>query len=82
MERFFKATYGINFEDFSAAKFVTEFDIPGLIIHDENDKIVPVDSSEAIHENWKNSEFIKTEGLGHSLQSDTINKSIVQFFEK
>lgn len=81
LERFFQATYGFKFEEFSAAKFAAQFDVPGLIVHDQQDKIVPIEASEGIHKKWKNSQFIRTEGLGHSLQSDDINLSIINFLE-
>lgn len=51
-----------NYSGHSAAKMV---DIPVLVIHDENDYEVPVETSINIHDNLKNGELLITQHLGH-----------------
>lgn len=58
------------------AKSLTE---PCLIIHDKKDKIVPFSGAERIHQNWKDSVFLKTKGLGHSLQGSTVYEAAKRF---
>jgi pimeloyl-ACP methyl ester carboxylesterase len=41
--------------------------IPGLIIHDLDDKDVHITQARANHQEWKNSELVETKGLGHRL---------------
>jgi pimeloyl-ACP methyl ester carboxylesterase len=36
-----------------------------LIIHDTNDKIIPIYQSKNVHKNWSVSEFMEIEGTGH-----------------
>ena len=81
LEVSFQKNFGFKFEEFSAARFVSEFKIPGLIIHNDIDKVVPIESSISIHKNWQNSIFIKTHSLGHSLYSKEVNQAILEFFE-
>ena len=65
--------------DISTPTFAKSFSKPGLIIHDELDTITPFSASTRLHENWKNSQLIKTTGLGHSLQQEELYLSIVDF---
>ena len=81
LEVSFQKNFGFKFEEFSAARFVSEFEIHGLIIHNDIDKVVPLESSISLHKNWQNSIFIKTHGLGHSLYSKEVNQAILEFFE-
>lgn len=38
---------------------------PGLIVHDAEDRTVPVGASEALHAAWPGSRFVRVTGLGH-----------------
>lgn len=74
LERFNKpVTY------FSAADFVSTFNIEGLIIHDKNDAIIPYNDGALIAEKFKNSKFITTRDFGHKLIDDSITPKIIKF---
>jgi pimeloyl-ACP methyl ester carboxylesterase len=45
------------------------------------DTITPYHASVQLHENWKGSILISTEGLGHSMHQDDVNDQIVSFLE-
>jgi pimeloyl-ACP methyl ester carboxylesterase len=64
---------------FSAPSFASTLDIPGLIIHDEDDDETPFHHAERIHKAWKKSKLIKTKGFGHNLKSAEVIKEVVQF---
>ncbi|WP_232735094.1 alpha/beta fold hydrolase [Olleya sp. Bg11-27] len=66
---------------FSAAKFSKEIHLQGLIIHDKGDKIIQYDEAELISSNFKNSTLITTEGFGHGLRDDSVNKAIINFIK-
>jgi pimeloyl-ACP methyl ester carboxylesterase len=66
-------------EEFSAPLFARGLDIPGLLIHDEEDKDTEVEHSKRIHASWKNSKLIVTKGLGHNLRSEAIVSKVVAF---
>jgi pimeloyl-ACP methyl ester carboxylesterase len=79
LDSMFKERFGFGIRDFSTAIYATEFNIPGLLIHDELDTIAPFRASEKVHKNWKNSRLISTKGLGHSMHQDEVSQHIIDF---
>mgnify|MGYP001816334176 CR=1 FL=1 len=68
---------------FSMTGWVKNLDIPGLIIHDEEDSYVRVDDGKLIARTWPNSELLLTTGLGHNriLISRTVLDRLGVFLE-
>jgi pimeloyl-ACP methyl ester carboxylesterase len=64
---------------FSAHVFASSLTIPGLIIHDEEDKETPFHHAERIHKAWSNSKLVRTKGFGHNLKSPEVVKQVVEF---
>jgi pimeloyl-ACP methyl ester carboxylesterase len=81
LETYFIEKFGYKFKEFSIAKFAQSLKQPGLIIHDTFDRIAPVEASKSIHQNYKNSTFIETEGAGHSLNNDYIHTEVIKFLK-
>lgn len=79
LKSYFKKKFGFEPEYFSIRDFAKSNTKKGLLIHDELDKITPCSDSELVHKNWKNSTFVKTKGLGHSLHQDDVNQKIIDF---
>jgi pimeloyl-ACP methyl ester carboxylesterase len=73
--------FGFHMNDFSTARFSEKIKIKGLLIHDELDRITPIDGSEKVHSSWKNSTLIKTKGLGHSLHQNEVSEKIIDFLK-
>ncbi|MBS9461796.1 alpha/beta hydrolase [Flagellimonas sp. 389] len=73
--------FGFRIPDFSASKFAKSNTKKGLLFHDRFDLIAPYHASEKVHKNWKGSELITTEGLGHSMHQEEVNDQIVNFLE-
>lgn len=67
--------------EFSTSKFAKNITTEGLIIHDMKDPIIPFSDAKLIKSNFKNSTLISTKGLGHSLNSASVTKSIVDFIK-
>ncbi|MEH6407766.1 MAG: alpha/beta hydrolase [Leeuwenhoekiella sp.] len=82
LDQYFQKRFGFKTDEFSASLFAKKLSIPALIIHDKDDKITSVEGSRSIHKNWKNSKYIETEGLNHSLYSDDVNNEIVSFLKE
>lgn len=78
---YFQKRFGFTIQEFSTSKFVKTNTKKGLLFHDRLDIITPFHASEAVHANWKGSTFIATEGLGHSMHQDGVNKQIVDFLK-
>ena len=81
LSAYIKSRFGFTITDFSSSRFANTNTKKGLLFHDKFDKIAPYHASEQVHLNWKNNEFISTEGLGHSMHQEQVNKQIVSFLE-
>ena len=57
--------YQFEWEDFETARLVNELDAPLLVIHDENDRIVPVEHGAAVAGAAPRGSLHTTNGLGH-----------------
>ena len=66
-------------EFFSAPFFAQGLTIPGLLIHDEEDRETLIKHSQRIHAAWKGSELLATKGLGHNLKSGEIVERVFGF---
>ncbi|MGD1946596.1 MAG: alpha/beta hydrolase [Croceivirga sp.] len=79
MDKRLKIWFDYHFHEFSSARFVKNNMINGLLFHDKNDKQVAYTESVKVHENWKGSQLILTEGLGHSMHQEGVNDQIISF---
>ncbi len=73
--------FGALPESFSTARYITKIDTEGLIIHDEEDNIIPYNDALLINKNYKNSTLISTKGLGHSLNHKSVTLHISEFID-
>jgi pimeloyl-ACP methyl ester carboxylesterase len=73
--------FKFTINDFSVSRMAKDISKKGLLIHDKFDKIAPYHSSERVHKNWEESQLITTEGLGHSLHQEVVNKEIIAFLK-
>ena len=75
----FEKTFQKNPGFFSAPAFAKVLEIPGLIIHDEDDAETPFYHAERIHSAWKNSKLMKTKGYGHNLKAPDVVNTVLHF---
>ncbi|MEZ4792960.1 MAG: alpha/beta hydrolase [Gelidibacter sp.] len=68
-------------ERFSTAKYLESINSKGLIIHDEQDTVIPYSDALLIKNSFKNSTLITTKGLGHSLNHESVSNHIHAFIE-
>ena len=75
--------FDINIKQFSSQNAAKKVNIPTLVIHDSQDKYVPVSSAIAIRQNLKNGELLITNGLGHHkvFKDPEIIQRIIDFIE-
>ena len=76
-----KQRFNITIEDFSAAKFMKDAKISGLIAHDVHDTVVLFEEGKKISNTWKVAEFVETKGLGHSMHDAYLYQTIVDFIQ-
>lgn len=79
MEQEFIRRMRLTFKDISPVRYVKDINIPGLIVHDVEDDLAPVEGAEAIYANWKKASLILTEGLGHSLVGMEVVELITEY---
>jgi len=74
---------GIRIEDMRANLLAPSMKIPLLVIHDRDDKEVPVRSGQSIARAWPDAELVITEGLGHQriLRAEHVTNVAVSFID-
>lgn len=72
---------GLPLDSMIVANAAAALTIPGLIIHDRDDKVVNYTNAEAIHRNWSTSALYTTTGLDHRgpLQDRSVLRRVVTF---
>lgn len=65
MKKHYDELFGVDLESFSSYNVAKNVTIPTLLIHDTEDKDVPVECAYAIHKNLKTGNLMITNGLGH-----------------
>lgn len=79
IREYFVEKLGFGPEYFSLKEFAKNLTLPGLIIHDKDDKEAPYQHALEAHKNWKGSEMVTTSGLGHNLKSNELIEKVKQF---
>ena len=61
-----EARFGADLWDrFSPAVLARQVNLPGLVIHDQDDSDVPWHDGETVARAWPGAQFVRTAGLGH-----------------
>ncbi len=81
LNHYIKKRFNFTPEEFSAAKFLQNTMLPGLIAHDFHDTVVHFDEAKKLANSWKTAQFIETKGLGHSMHDEYLYKTIIDFIE-
>lgn len=79
LEDYFTQKYQIGIDDFSGHKFAQSFSQKAFIAHDTDDNVVLVAEGRKYASTWKNSIFIETKGLGHSMHDAELYQKIIEF---
>ena len=79
INRYFIEKLGHGPAYFSLKEFASSLTLPGLIIHDTEDRDAPYRYALEANRNWKNSEMVTTTGLGHNLKSNELIEKVKQF---
>ena len=67
--------------DIFASELLPLIDMPGLIIHSNDDEIIGVETGKQIAAGWKHSQFIEVHGLGHRkiLRDSQVINAVIDF---
>jgi pimeloyl-ACP methyl ester carboxylesterase len=76
-----QAHFAVGFDELYAPDLARELSGPLLVIHDTNDREVPLARGERLAESWPGAELWVTEGLGHTriLRDPAVIQRIVEF---
>jgi len=75
----FTERFGGDFEYFSGYNLIQNIDVPGLLIHDEGDDVLPIRYSQELLDNWPKGEKYFTKGYGHRLMGDHMRDVIKDY---
>ncbi|MCY2688232.1 alpha/beta fold hydrolase [Salinimicrobium sp. TH3] len=81
MKSYFDNKFGVDMDSLSGAVSAEGVKIPTLVVHDEDDVDVRINSAYEIHEKLENSQILITQGQGHRRilgNTEVINR-IIQF---
>jgi pimeloyl-ACP methyl ester carboxylesterase len=71
-----------RFADIDFTEFVKKVEVPGLIVHDEEDDVAPISGARRMHSNWRGATLATTVGCGHSLTGDLVPAIVVEYLMK
>lgn len=74
----------IDVEAFNVSDFVKSIKVErALILHDKDDKVIPIHQSKNVHSNWPQAQFVEIEGTGHFriLRTPEVLDRIVAFIQ-
>lgn len=57
--------YALDSKLTDIAELIGDLPIPGLLIHDEHDQLIPVEVGDYLADMWQGASYIKTQSLGH-----------------
>ena len=82
IEQSFMRKMQTRFADVNFKEFVKRIGVPGLIIHDEEDDVAPIEGARVMHDNWSDSRLATTQGYGHSLTGDQVPTLIISYLQR
>ncbi len=77
-----KKTYDFKIEEFNTADFAAMIKVPTLIVHNPDDKIVPIEAFYQIKEKMPHAESFVSPTGGHSLHTPEVVERVMAFLEK
>ncbi len=80
-ENTFEKTFKSKIDDLTAIKLVQKHSPKGLLIHDKNDDILPVEESRKLTQYLKDMKYIETDLTGHRMQNQFTINTIIDFIK-
>lgn len=80
-----ESEYEINASESNVSNYVKTIKVAkALIIHDKNDRVIPIERSKNVHKNWPQSDFEEITGTGHFriLREEKVLQRLVEFMKQ
>ncbi|MEL6538911.1 MAG: alpha/beta hydrolase [Bacteroidota bacterium] len=74
----------LDVETLNVSDFVKTINVDkALIVHDKNDRVIPIGRSKKVYDNWNAAEFKEIEGTGHFriLRTQEVLRDVIQFLD-
>lgn len=83
LKKLFEKKHNLRLDHFTSEHQAERIKIPVLVIHDSEDRFVPVSSAVSIRQKLQNGELLMTHGLGHHkiFKSPVIVQRIIDFLQ-
>ena len=83
LQRLFEKRHNLRLDHFTSEHQAERIKIPVLVIHDSEDRFVPVSSALSIRQKLQNGELLMTHGLGHHkiFKSPVVVQRIIEFLQ-
>ncbi len=83
LKRLFEKRHNLRLDHFTSEHQAERIKIPVLVIHDSEDRFVPVSSAVSIRQKLQNGELLITSGLGHHkiFKSPVVVQRIIEFLQ-
>ncbi len=78
----FESEFDVDVKKLNVSDYVKKVNVEDvMIIHDKNDKVIPIERSLNVHQNWNNSTFKTVEGTGHFriLRDEQVLGDVIDF---
>lgn len=75
----------VDVQQLNVSNFVSKIKVrDSLIIHDKNDRVIPISQSRNVYQNWENCRFKEIEGTGHFriLRTEKVLNTVVDFMNE
>lgn len=84
IKQHFLKNFNEHIEDYSGSVAAKEVEIPTLVVHDSEDKEVPVSCAHTIRQNLKQGKLLITNGLGHKriLKNPIVATKIIEYLKR
>ena len=81
MQAAIEERFGLRWSELDMAKLAPRIAAEALVIHDRDDRIVPLRKGEAFAASWPGARLMKTSGLGHRriLDDDDVSQAAARF---
>lgn len=79
LEKHYQEKFNIHINEFAGHLFAKNFPQKAIIAHDIHDNVILVEEGRMYASAWKNSTYIETQGLGHSMHDKELYQKIAEF---
>jgi predicted alpha/beta-fold hydrolase len=79
LENYYQQKFDTHINDFAGHLFAENFPQKAIIAHDIHDNVILIEEGRLYASSWKNSTYIETQGLGHSMHDKELYQKIAQF---